>query len=170
MKRKVFYSFYHQADKERAARIQQLPIVDGSSYESEQDWQAIVDHGPAIIESWIDEQLKGKSCTIVLIGSDTAHRKWIKHEIQRSWDYGKGLLGIHIHHLEDNGGRQGLKGQNPFNSFTIRQDGRRLSDVVKTYDPPLTDNQAVLEYIEQNLSHWIEEAVCIRDNYRRLRA
>lgn len=170
MKRKVFYSFHHRVDAGRALRVQQLPVVDSNHRESARDWQSIVDEGPSAIEDWFDRQLQHKSCTVVLIGNETAHRKWIKHEIQHSWDCGKGLLGIYIHHLNDEYGVPSFKGQNPFGAFTIRQDGRRLSDVVKTYDPPFTESQEVLEYIAQHLSHWVEEAVCIRDNYRRLRA
>lgn len=38
---------------------------------------------------------------VVLIGEDTAKRKWVKYEIKKAWNEGKGVLGIYIHNLKD---------------------------------------------------------------------
>ena len=51
------------------------------------------------VQKWIDDQLTGRSCTIVAIGESTARRKWIDYEITKSWHDKKGVLGIHIHNL-----------------------------------------------------------------------
>jgi hypothetical protein len=50
--------------------------------------------GDAAIENWIAHQMKGRSCTVVLVGANTANRKWINHEIVQSWDKGMGVVGI----------------------------------------------------------------------------
>ena len=42
----------------------------------------------------------------VITGEHTAQRKWVQYEIKKSWDSGKGVLGIHIHNLEDSEGGQ----------------------------------------------------------------
>jgi hypothetical protein len=39
--------------------------------------------------------------TIVLIGKETAERKWVQEEIELSIARKNGLLGIYIHHLPD---------------------------------------------------------------------
>ena len=41
--------------------------------------------------NWIADEMSGKSCVVVLVGSNTAGRKWINHEIIKGWDDGKEL-------------------------------------------------------------------------------
>ncbi len=88
------------------------------------------------IKKWIDKQLKKTDVTIVLIGQNTAGRKYINYEILQSIKLGKGLLGIYIHKLRDISGATSLQGENPFDSFTVMINGKKtmLSDVCKTYD------------------------------------
>nr|WP_304441087.1 TIR domain-containing protein [Ignatzschineria sp. F8392] len=33
--------------------------------------------------------MKGRTCTVILAGKNTANRKWINHEIVESWNKGK---------------------------------------------------------------------------------
>ena len=52
---------------------------------------------------------------IVLIGSQTANRKWVNYEIGKAWDDKKGLLGIYIHRLLNQDSTVSTqKGKNPF--------------------------------------------------------
>lgn len=99
---------------------------------------------------------------MVLIGSGTAGRKWIKYEIKKAWDDGKGVLGVHIHNLKDVLGNQSLKGRNPFEDFTIS--GRALSSIVQAYDPPYWTSTDVYDYIKKNISAWVETAISIRNS------
>src|SRR5690606_12720109 len=105
------------------------------------------------------DQLKDRRCTVVLIGSETAGRKWIDYEIEKSWNDKKGLVGIYIHNLKNFKGEQSLKGANPFRGFSLKNGAIKLSDVVKAYDPPFTDSRKVYEYIGNNLEKWIKEAI-----------
>ena len=107
--------------------------------------------------------MRGKSCAIVLIGRHTSGRKWIKYEIEKAWTDGKGLLGIYIHNLEDRNGEQSGKGANPF--YSIFVNGRRLSNIVKDYDPPYKRGKNVYAHIADNISDWVEEAIRIRGRY-----
>jgi hypothetical protein len=115
--------------------------------------------GTAGIRRWIDNQLSGRSCTIVLIGQHTAGRHWINYEIERSWNDGKGLFGIYIHNLKNFAVLQCPKGANPFERFTMKGGTGRLSDYVRTYDPPYSDSKLVYACIADNLTRWIDEAV-----------
>lgn len=162
MARRVFYSFHYQADCSRAAQIRNMGVVDGNPPASDNDWESIKKGGDSAIQRWIDRQLDGKSCAVVLIGSGTAGRKWINYEIDKSWTEGKGLLGIHIHRLKDLSGEQSNKGRNPFAEFTLGSAKVPLSSIVKSYDPPHQDSRAVYGYIKENLPTWIEEAIKIR--------
>ena len=88
-------------------------MVEGNIPVSDNDWKSVTRGGDAAIKRWIDSQMHGKSCVIVLIGNQTSGRKWIKYEIQKAWNDGKGLLGIHVHNLQDRNGNQSAKGQVP---------------------------------------------------------
>jgi len=165
MARRVFYSFHYKVDNARASQIRNIGVVEGNKPASDNDWEAVKKGGEKSIQKWIDDQLNGRSCCMVLIGKETAGRKWINYEIEKSWNDGKGVLGIYIHNLKDLDGNQTTKGKNPFEDFTMKRDGKKLSSIVKAYDPPYTDSKKVYSYISENLSDWIEEAVTIRNNY-----
>jgi hypothetical protein len=121
--------------------------------------------GDAAIERWIDGQLLGKSCCVVLIGSETARRKWIDYEIHTSWNSKKGVLGIYIHNLKNASGAQATRGANPFAHIRMHRGNVPMSSIVKAYDPPYSDSNRCYDYIKRNLAGWIEEAIKIRDTY-----
>jgi hypothetical protein len=161
MARRAFYSFHYEPDNWRAGQVRNMGVIDGDQPASDNDWETIKRGGDAAIQKWIDDQLAGKSVAIVLVGADTAGRKWINYEIKKAWVDKKGLLGIHIHNLKDNDGNQVTKGSNPFSEFTV--DGKDMASIVKTYDPPYATSTEVYNYIKTNLSGWIETAIEARN-------
>jgi hypothetical protein len=163
MARRSFFSFYYKPDSQRAAQVRSMGMVDGNKPVSDNGWEAITRGGDAAIKKWIAEQMSGTSCTIVLIGTNTAKRKWIDYEIIESWNGGKGVVGVHIHNLKDLDQNQSSKGVNPFAHLTLGQ--KPLSTIVKVYDPPSSVSTAVYGYIKDNLSDWVEEAIAIRNRY-----
>jgi hypothetical protein len=165
MARKALYSFHYKPDNWRASQVRNIGVVEGNSTVSDNDWEAIKKGGDKAIQNWIDGQLKGRSCTIVLIGENTAGRKWIKYEIEQSWNDSKGVLGIYIHNLKDRDGNQSSKGKNPFDDFTMNRDGKKLSSIVKAYDSAYSTSTYVYDYIKNNLEGWVEDAISIRENY-----
>ncbi len=165
MARKVFYSFHYMADNWRASQVRNIGVLEGNAPASDNDWETVKKGGDASIQKWIDGQLYGRSCAIILIGSNTAGRKWINYEIENAWNEGKGLLGIHIHNLKNSEGNQCSIGANPFETFTMKRDNAKLSSIVKTYNPIGSDSTAVYASIKNNLSSWVEDAIKIRDNY-----
>ncbi|WP_103108728.1 TIR domain-containing protein [Brevibacillus reuszeri] len=166
MARKAFYSFHYSNDSWRASQVRNIGVVEGNSPVSDNDWEEVKKGGDKAIQDWIDGQLKGRSCSIVLIGEKTAGRKWIKYEIEKSWNLGKGLVGIYIHNLKNQEGNQSNKGSNPFEAFTVGEDKKKLSNIVKAYDPPYISSTNVYDYISKNLENWVEEAIKIRDEYK----
>jgi len=163
MARRVFYSFHYKPDAWRTSQVRNIGKIDGNKAASDNDWETITKGGDEAIKKWINGQLEGRSCTIVLIGAETAGRKWIKYEIEKSWNDDKGLLGIYIHNLKDIYGKQTTKGRNPFDDFKIN--GTSLSSIVRAYDPPYSDSKEVYNYISNNIEKWIEDAISIRDRY-----
>ncbi len=161
MARKIFSSFYYKPDNWRAAKVRNIGAIEGNKLATDNDWESVTSGGDSAIKKWIAEQMKGKSCVIVLIGANTADRKWINYEIKKGWKDGKGLLGIHIHNLKDQYGNKSTKGSNPFTGFTVGDDKKKLSSIVKTYDPP----NDVYNHIKENIVDWIEKAIKIRNEY-----
>ena len=163
VKRRTFFSFHYRPDNWRAAQVRNIGAVAGNVPVSDNDWEAVTKGGDVAIQSWINNQLRGKSCAVVLIGNRTSGRQWIKYEIEKAWNDGKGLLGIYIHNLEDRNGEQSAKGANPFYSIIVN--GRRLSNIVKDYDPPYKRSKNVYAHIANNISDWVEEAIRIRGRH-----
>lgn len=163
MARKVFYSFHYKPDNWRASQVRNMNLLEGNRVLSDNDWEEVTGGGDSAIKAWIDGQLAGKSCAVVLIGTGTAGRKWINYEIETAWNAGKGLVGIHIHNLKDVKQEQSGKGGNPFASFSVGD--KALSSIIKTYDPPFSTSTYVYEHIQEHIEDWVEEAITIRGGY-----
>lgn len=162
MARKCFYSFHYKPDNWRVSKIRNIGVIEGNQTVSDNKWEEITSGGDAAIKKWIEGELSGKSCAIVLIGSGTAGRKWINYEIEKAWGDKKGLLGIYIHNILDVNNQQANKGKNPFDGYTVN--GKNLSSIVKAYDPPYKTSSSVYSHIADNIEDWVEEAIAIRNN------
>lgn len=166
MPRHVFYSFHYESDYWRAHQVRNMGKIDGNNPAHPNAWEEVKRGGDRAIKRWIDDQMYGRSCVVVLIGSGTYGREWIEYEIQKGWNDGKGVLGIHVHRLKDQTQNQTMKGQNPFSRCQLTDSGRPLlSNVVETYDPPYSDSKDAYNYIRDNIEEWIEDALEIRSSY-----
>ena len=163
-KRQVFYSFHYKPDNWRASQVRNIGFVEGNRPASDNDWETIIRGGGSAIKRWIDSQMQYRSCTVVLVGADTANRKWINYEIVKSWDAGKGVVGVRIHGLKNREGYISKKGANPFSYIQYGNTGRKLSQIVKCYDPEGGNSKGRYAWIERYLSGAIEEAINIRKN------
>ncbi len=115
MARRCFYSFHYEPDNWRASTVRQIGAVEGNQPATDNDWESVAGgvNAEEKIKRWIATQLQGRTCTIVLVGSGTAKRKWINHEIIKSWNDGLGVVGIRIHGLKDRFGQTSTSGENP---------------------------------------------------------
>ena len=163
MSRRVFFSFHYRSDAWRASQVRNMGIVEGNRPVSDNVWEAVKRGGDKAIKKWISEQLKGKSCSVVLVGEKTAGRKWIKHEVKESWQSGKGIVGICIHNLKNSLGEKSKKGRNPFEDFLVG--GKKLSSIAKLHNPPYQNSANVYDYIKKNIGKWVEEAIKMRNQY-----
>lgn len=161
-KRQVFYSFHYDPDAWRASKIRNIGVIEGNQPVSDNDWEEITDGGDEAIEEWIKDQLNGRSCTVVLVGSDTANRKWINHEIIESWNSDMGVVGIHINGITNAAGNVSQKGDNPFDYISYGDDGKKLSEIVECYTPTGSSSQERYNWISNNLERIVDEAIEIR--------
>lgn len=162
MTRRVFYSFHYEPDNWRAGTVRNIGTIEGNTPARDNDWEKVTKGGDSEIEKWINNQMEGRSCIVVLIGEKTAKRKWINYEIINGWNKGKGVVGIHIHKLLDKYGNSTNKGVNPFDHISFKNTGEKLSSKVKVYDPIGCDSKEVYKNISDNIGNWIEEALKIR--------
>ena len=160
MPRRVFFSFHYKPDNWRASQIRNVGKIAGNSPASDNDWETVTKSGDAAIKKWIEDQMHGRSCVVVLIGARTAGRKWIKYEIKKAWDAGKGLVGIYVNKLKDVNGNTGSKGRNPFSNLTV--DGVPMTKLVKCYTPSGKTSTAAYKSISENIETWIDDAVNAR--------
>jgi hypothetical protein len=161
MARKVFYSFDYERDSWRASMVRNIGVVIGSQAAIDNAWESVLKTEDAAIRRWINEQLNGRSCTVVLIGAETANSKWVQYEIEQSLATGKGLLGIRIHKLLDQNQQKSIAGPNPFEGLSM-PDGRPAVEIIHTYDPPDETSKEVYAHISENLENWIETAIAQR--------
>ena len=73
-----------------------------------------------------------------------------------------GVVGIHIHGLKSLDGMTSFKGANPFDFIGFGNTGRKLSSIVKCYEPPSHDSKQCYNWFSKYLSDAIEEAINIR--------
>lgn len=167
MARKCFYSFHFMPDCWRAATVRGIGAIEGNEPASDNDWEAITNgtDKDAKIQRWIAGQMNGKTCTVVLVGAQTANRKWINHEIVKSWDAKMGIVGIRIHGLKNNQGLTSTAGANPFDYVIHGPTKAELSSIVKCYDPGGATSTDRYDWIRQHLANAVEEAISIRARY-----
>ena len=163
MARRVFYSFHYNPDNWRAAMVRNIGSIEGNRPATDNGWETVKRGGDAAIKRWIADQMQYRSCTVVLVGRNTANRKWINHEIVESWNDGMGVVGIHVHGLEDSNGKTSQQGQNPFEFITHGNPKRKLSSILKCYNPVGRSSKERYGWITQHLANAVEEAIRIRN-------
>jgi hypothetical protein len=165
-KRKIFYSFHYDNDVFRVQQIRNIGVLEGDEPVSVNTWETIKRGGKGAIEKWIEDNLKNKTCLVVLVGSQTSTREWVNYEITRAWNLGKGVFGIYIDDLIDPRfsktppyyGRSN-RGVNPFDHIKF-DNGSKLSSIVPCYSPPSADTY---KYIAANMENWVELAIAQRN-------
>jgi hypothetical protein len=151
-----FVSFHYDRDYWRVQQVLRMGAVEGQEILSAQDWESVKRKGKAAIEKWIDDQMKGKSAVVVLVGKETASREWCEYEITKAWNDKRPLVGIRIHGLKAVSGTTDTQGANPFNIKL--SDGKSMSTYVPLYSPGGADSKAVYADIDANLATWLATA------------
>jgi hypothetical protein len=150
MARQVFFSFHFRRDAWRVGQIRNAWVVDDKGSANTildwADWEKIEKKGETAVKSWIDDQMKGASVIVVLIGEQTYARPWVKYEIKKAHADGKGLLGIYMNGMKDSDGNASGKGPDPFQNAG-------LPAGVKYETHSWVDESG-----RQNFAKWVESA------------
>lgn len=157
MARRVFFSFHYENDVWRANVVRNSwvtkPGSEAAGFVDAADFEEVKKGGDASIKRWIEKQLDGTSVTVVLIGSQTNQREYVKYELAKSYEKGNGVLGIYIHQIKDRNGYTSAKGSNHFGEIGKDRNWKPVyfSSAYKFYD--WVDNDGY-----NNLGDWIKQA------------
>lgn len=163
MARSVFFSFHYQRDIWRVNIVRNHFVTRGgyneSGYRDHSLWEEAKKEGELALKRLINKGLQDTSVTVVLIGAETAQRRWVNYEIEKSHERGNGMLGIYIHNIANLEKQKDYRGANPFDNFTIEKKSefvflsgiKPMSAIYPTYDW-VADNGY------NNFSTWVENA------------
>jgi hypothetical protein len=117
MARRVFFSFHYARDVVRANIVKNSWVTqdredagffDSSVFESKKRTS------DDALRRFLDDGFFNTTVTCVLIGADTAWRRWVRYEIFRSVIRGNALLGVSIHNIPNFQRQTDQPGWNPF--------------------------------------------------------
>ena len=156
--RRAFFSFHYTRDAWRAAQVRGVAILPNikttGRFSDNAAWETVKRQSDGAIKRWIDEQLNGVSVTVVLIGQETASRRWVQYEIAESVRRGKGLLGVRIHNIESFSGPLRTVDRSGPDPFAAVSDPFQPNKTLKSQFP-------IYQWKpngRQNLADWIEKA------------
>lgn len=142
MARKVFFSFKYE-DVSRAMIVRNSWVAQGkesAGFIDKADYEKVKKKGDKAIKEWIDNQLKGTSVTVVLVGEDTCKSKWVQYEIDESIKKGNGIIAIDISKIKN------LKGEDS------KRCGWMIPKVYKNYLWNKDNGY-------KNMGTWIEDSI-----------
>jgi hypothetical protein len=152
MARRVFFSFHYQEDYWRVNQVRNSWVTQRTDNRVENAklffdgslWESVKSQGAENIKRVINEGLKNTSVTVVLIGGQTFQRRYVKYELERSYERNNGLLGVYISGLRNRDGNLGANGPDPFDHVSF----------ANSY--PVYDWVGHKGY--ENFSSWVEQA------------
>ncbi len=121
MARRAFFSFHYIPDCWRAAIVRNAWVTkdrEDAGFFDSADWEKAKKSDVAL-KTFIGKQLNGTSVTCICVGTETAYRRWVRYEIQRSFVEGRGLLATRVHQLKNAKGETASYGPNPFEAIWV---------------------------------------------------
>ena len=157
MARRTFFSFHYKKDVWRANIVRNSwvtkPNREAAGFVDAAAFEEVEKGGDSAIKRWINNQLDGTSVTVVLIGTETNQRDYVKYELQKSNEKGNGILGIYIHKIQEKDENISSKGSNRFGEIGKDSNGNAvyICAAYTTYDWVDDDGY-------NKLGDWIEAA------------
>jgi len=146
--RRVYFAFHYKDVASFRANVVRnswvtKPDREEAGFFDESLWEHAKTDGEDAVKRLINKALEGTTVTVVLIGAETSTRKWVKYEINQSWNKDNGLIGIYIHNIKDKNEKTDVKGKDPFVELGYKG--------IITYD-------WILDKGYENLGDWVEDA------------
>lgn len=162
MARRVFFSFHYENDINRSMTVRNSWVTKGkeaAGFIDKAEFEQTKRKGDQAVYNWIDKQLEGTSVTVVLLGSETLNRPFVKYEICKSLQRGNAVIGIYIHGIRD---MRTLK-------YTTKANVHTIIGYYQNGSPAFFDDvcDGIYDYTTQNgylnMGTWIEQAAKIHN-------
>jgi len=133
MARRAFFSFHYKPDATRAWVVRNSWVTkvsqgerDDAGFFDSSVFEAVQRESDDTLKRFLRDGLKNTAVTVVLVGAETALRRWVRYEIFRSFMRGNGLLAIRIHSIAGFNKMPSSKGPNPFDNVAFAVDGDQV--------------------------------------------
>lgn len=130
---RVFFSFHYQDVIDFRANVVRNHWLtkadrDDAGFFDASIWETAKRTSPLAVKRLINKELKNTTVTVVLIGSETHSRRWVRYEIIKSLSKGNKIIGVHINRIEDKYQKKKRLGSNPFKflGYKYSKDGTKL--------------------------------------------
>ena len=118
---KVYFS--HDLDDPRADVVREhwlsQPGHEEAGFFDALTWGDATMGGPGTIKRMLAEALENTSVTCVLIGPQTAAKRWVRYEIVESIQRRNRLIGVHISGIPDKSKKTASAGKSPFEELAL---------------------------------------------------
>ena len=155
MARKTFFSFHYKPDVQRAQVVRRSHFFkdhgDAGFYDASA-FEKTKNDDPAALKRFLIKEIQGTSVICVLIGAQTASRRWVRFEILQALCDARGLVGVSIHSIANFSGETTAAGDNPFDLLGVfRKDDAVHVIERKTVRDPWTYTS---DFGKQELKTW----------------
>jgi hypothetical protein len=129
----VFFSFHYANDIQRVNVVRNHALtkggVESSGYWDHSLWEETKAKGDESLKRLIMEGMSNTSVTVILNGSETGIRRWVRYEMAKSVERGNGLLVVNISSIKDLSQKTSSQGGNPFTGlrYSMSPDGKTLA-------------------------------------------
>jgi hypothetical protein len=129
MARRTFFSFHYKEDVQRAYVVRNSQYVkeqgetgfyDSSAFEKQKN------QDPDSLKRFLRREVEGSSVVCVLVGSQTAQRRWVRFEILQALMDARGLVGIRVHKIAGWNGMASAPGHDPFDLLGVYREDNRV--------------------------------------------
>ena len=132
MSKRVYFAFHYQDVIHFRANVVRNSWVtkerEAAGFFDASIWESAKKTGAVALKRLINNALNNTSTTVVLIGSQTYARRWVRYEIMRSMFKGNNFFGVHINSIPDKFKKTKSSGPNPFDflGYKYSDDGKYL--------------------------------------------
>lgn len=122
MARKTFFSFHYKPDVQRAQVVRKSQFFKDhgeSGFYDASAFEKTKNEDPDALKRFLRKEMQGTSVVCVLVGAETASRRWVRFEILQALFDARGLMGIRIHLIANFDKETAEPGDNPFDLLGV---------------------------------------------------
>jgi hypothetical protein len=155
MARRVFFSFHYKPDVQRSEVVKKSQFLRGKELAGFFDSSAMEEaqrKDPESLRRFLTREMEGSSVVCVLIGKETAQRRWVRFEILQGLMDARGIVGVRVHTIADFNRTVTAAGSNPFDLLGVY----RKDDYVYVVERDTVESgwHFTTDFEKKHLSNW----------------